>query len=49
MRAAACLVRELGGEVVEAAAIVDLPDLGGSSRLRDEGIEVFAVCSFDGK
>lgn len=49
MQAAACLVRELGGHVVEAAAIVDLPELGGSARLRDEGIDVFAVCSFDGK
>jgi adenine phosphoribosyltransferase len=48
MAAGAALVQRLGGEVVEAAAIVDLPDLGGSARLRAAGIEVFRVCEFEG-
>lgn len=49
MLAASALVQRLGGEVVEAAAIVDLPDLGGSKRLRQAGIEVFSVCEFEGE
>ena len=48
MRAGAALITSLGGEVVEAAAIVDLPDLGGSAGLRADGIDVFTVCRFDG-
>ncbi|MEM7271920.1 MAG: adenine phosphoribosyltransferase [Actinomycetota bacterium] len=48
MLAGAALIRRLGGEVVEAAAIVDLPDLGGSDRLRTAGIDVFRVCEFEG-
>ena len=49
MLAASALVQRLGGEVVEAAAIVDLPDLGGSKRLRQAGIEVFSACEFEGE
>ncbi|MDO6461457.1 adenine phosphoribosyltransferase [Granulosicoccaceae sp. 1_MG-2023] len=49
MRAAAKLVRQLGGDVVEAAAIVDLPELGGSARLQQENVDVFTICAFDGK
>jgi adenine phosphoribosyltransferase len=48
MLAAASLIEQLGGQVVEAAAIVDLPDLGGSDRLRAAGIGVFRVCEFEG-
>lgn len=48
MLAGVALIKRLGGEVVEAAAIVDLPDLGGSTRLRDAGIDVFTVCEFEG-
>lgn len=46
MLAAARLIQRSGGEVVETATIIDLPDLGGSRRLREAGIGVFAVCSF---
>ncbi|MCB1939351.1 MAG: adenine phosphoribosyltransferase [Rhodocyclaceae bacterium] len=46
---AACkLIERLGATVVEAAAIVDLPALGGSARLRDAGIDLFTLLSFDG-
>ncbi len=48
MLAGARLLQRLGAEVVEAAAIVDLPDLGGSSRLRASGLPVWTVCAFEG-
>ena len=35
-------------KVVEAAALIDLPDLGGAARLRAAGLPVFAVCEFAG-
>jgi len=46
MLAAAKLLQRLGANVIEAAAIIDLPDLGGSQSVRDAGLPVFAVCSF---
>ncbi|MEA3292370.1 MAG: adenine phosphoribosyltransferase [Pseudomonadota bacterium] len=49
MLAAASLIRRLGAELVEVAAIIDLPDLGGSAKLRAEGLDVFTVCEFEGK
>ena len=36
-----------GGQVVETATIIDLPELGGSTKIRDAGYSVFAVCSFN--
>jgi len=48
MLAAAHLVTELGATIIEACAVVDLPDLGGSSRLSDAGHKVFSLCSFEG-
>ncbi|PHV11455.1 adenine phosphoribosyltransferase [Chitinimonas sp. BJB300] len=48
MIAAAKLVRKLGGEVIEAAAIVDLPELGGSKLIQQQGIPLFTVCDFAG-
>jgi len=46
--AAAKLVKKLGGELVELAFIVDLPDLGGSKKLRDAGLSYYAQCEFEG-
>lgn len=46
MLAAASLIRSLGAELVECAAIIDLPDLGGSARLQAQGLPVFTVCAF---
>ncbi|MGM0915232.1 MAG: adenine phosphoribosyltransferase [Pseudomonadota bacterium] len=46
MLAAAKLISRSGGQVVETATIVDLPDLGGSQCIREAGYGVFAVCSF---
>lgn len=48
MRAAARLLRRIGSEVVETAAIVDLPDLGGSSLIRADGLAFYALCDFSG-
>lgn len=42
------LLEKLGADVVEGAAIVDLPELGGSWLLREAGLPLFLVCSFDG-
>jgi adenine phosphoribosyltransferase len=42
------LIGEVGGTVVEACFVIDLPELGGASRLTERGVEVFALCSFEG-
>ncbi|RCV89450.1 adenine phosphoribosyltransferase [Billgrantia montanilacus] len=47
MLAAAKLITRSGGHVVETATIIDLPEIGGSSRIREAGFGVFAVCSFN--
>lgn len=49
MVAASKLLQRLGANVIEAAAIIDLPDLGGSDLVRDEGLSVYTVCSFNTK
>ncbi|MAL02136.1 MULTISPECIES: adenine phosphoribosyltransferase [Alcaligenaceae] len=46
MVAAAKLLQRLGANVVEAAAIIDLPDLGGSKNLKDTGLPLYTVCTF---
>ena len=48
MLAAARLLQRLDATVVEAAAIVDLPERGGSALLRAAGVPVFTVCDFAG-
>lgn len=45
--AAARLISQLGAEVYEAAAIIDLPDLGGSRLIQDSGIATFTLCAFE--
>ena len=42
------LLEKLGGEVIEGAAIVDLPELGGSAKLRQAGLRLHTLVSFDG-
>jgi adenine phosphoribosyltransferase len=44
--ATAGLIRSLGAEVVGVSAIIDLPELGGSEKLRAAGLRVHAVCCF---
>ena len=48
MMAGKRLVERLGGVVVEGAAIVDLPELGGSRRLREAGLVLHTLVDFDG-
>jgi adenine phosphoribosyltransferase len=48
MGAAKHLLERLGATVVEGAAIVDLPELGGSRRLRESGLGVFTLVEFAG-
>jgi adenine phosphoribosyltransferase len=48
MMAGRRLLERLGAVVVEGAAIVDLPELGGSQRLRDSGLPLFTLVAFDG-
>ncbi len=43
------LIEKLGGEIVGAAFIVDLPDLGGGDKLRSMGVDVHALCTFEGE
>ena len=43
------LVERLGGQVAGCAFVVDLPDLGGRKRLEALGIDVHALCSFEGE
>lgn len=46
--AAVKLLTSLGGEVVAACFIVDLPDLGGADRVRKLGIPVRTLVAFPG-
>jgi adenine phosphoribosyltransferase len=46
--AAAKLIRRSGGEVVGAAFVIDLPDLGGLSKLEASGVKCHALVAFEG-
>lgn len=46
--AASLLLRECGAEIVSAAFVVDLQDLGGRKRLEAEGIPSQALIAFGG-
>jgi adenine phosphoribosyltransferase len=48
MMAGRRLLERLGATVIEGAAIVDLPELGGSARLRDSGLALFTLVDFEG-
>ncbi len=46
IEAAVKLVKKLGGKIVECAFIVELPDLKGRDKIKDE--KIFAICEFEG-
>jgi adenine phosphoribosyltransferase len=46
--AALDLLRSAGGEVCAAGFVIDLPELGGAQKLRDAGVPVTALMSFEG-
>jgi adenine phosphoribosyltransferase len=48
MMAGMRLLQRLGAEVIEGAAIVDLPELKGSQRLRAAGLPLFTLMDFEG-
>jgi adenine phosphoribosyltransferase len=45
--AAARLFQSIGGLVAGVAAVIDLPELQGSQRLRGAGLDVHALCAFN--
>ena len=47
--AAAGLIQDMGGIVVECCFVIDLPDVGGRARLEKLGHKVFALCAFEGE
>jgi adenine phosphoribosyltransferase len=47
--AAAALIEKLGGEIVEMAFIVNLPDVGGEKKLRAKNYTVFSLTDFEGE
>jgi adenine phosphoribosyltransferase len=48
MMAGRRLLERLGAQVIEGAAIVDLPELGGSQRLQQSGLNLFTLVEFAG-
>ena len=42
------LIERLGGEIISCAFVIDLPDLGCRKRLEAMGIDVMALCAFEG-
>ena len=46
--AATRLLRQIGADIVAACFIIDLPDLGGAQKLRDLGVDVRSLVSFEG-
>ncbi|GAA5219339.1 adenine phosphoribosyltransferase [Corallincola platygyrae] len=49
IEATAKLVRRMGAEVVGAAFVVSLPDIGGEKRLEQHGIPCHYLCQFEGE
>lgn len=46
--AALALLRSLGAEVIAACFVIDLPDLQGAKKIRDLGVPVLTLITFDG-
>ena len=46
--AAVNLIKRLKGNIAACCFVVGLPDLGGISKLKKNGIEVISICDFDG-
>nr|WP_086937514.1 adenine phosphoribosyltransferase [Thaumasiovibrio occultus] len=42
------LIRRVGAQVEDAAFVINLPDIGGEARLREAGLNVYAICDFPG-
>ncbi len=46
--AAIRVIERVGGRVDACAFVIELPDLGGRSRLEDGDRRIFSICSFPG-
>lgn len=47
---AAChLINRAGGQVVECAFVIDLPDLNGGKKLQEQGFNYFSLINFSGE
>ncbi|MEK0411882.1 MAG: hypothetical protein RJA03_395 [Pseudomonadota bacterium] len=46
--AACSLINQCGGEIVECAFVIDLPELGGKKRLESKCLSVFTIVEFEG-
>ena len=42
------LLKQIGADVVAACFVIDLPELGGAQKIRDLGVPVRTLVSFDG-
>ena len=43
------LIKKLGGEVVECAVIIELPDLHGREKIEEKGYKLFSMVKFEGE
>jgi adenine phosphoribosyltransferase len=41
-------LEKLGAEIVGCAFVIDLPDLGGRAKLEAMGVDIHALCAFEG-
>ena len=48
VKAAVKLVQKMKADIIECCFIIDLPDIGGSKKLKSMGQNVFSLCEFDG-
>jgi len=47
IEAAVKLVKKLGGDILECAFIVELPELNGRDKIKDQ--KIFTICEFEGE
>ena len=48
VEAAVKLVQKMKADIIECCFIIDLPDIGGSKKLKSMGQNVFSLCEFEG-
>ena len=49
MMAGWLLLQRMGAQPVEGVALIDLPELGGSARLRAAGLQLHTMLAFEGQ
>jgi len=49
VEAGVALIQKLGGVVMGCGFVINLQDLGGMQRLKNLGIQPFALCEFEGE